>query len=514
MGGAPVRAERKAALGRALLLAALVAAAELAPAATVAAVAQAVDPEARYEAETRTLTLIPPPGVVPTVREAQNPPRLIAEWPATWGTVPRGLLYGAGLVYRFTVEVVGDPNTSGPTGARTRVTLYFRAPIDGAWTIAYSGVRTQIKLLPNDPEADFVRPLPKRTPRPAPRPMARITPAPVFPMAPTPRPLPGWMPARPLPPEPSFAPGQRLPVPNPFGSPGVPVEPVPTEAPPASPPPTPMPTIAPTPVPAPSLAPSPVPTPEPTQAPLVGPPAVDRPVYGSQLYVGAEVPVALSEVYPRGGSDTAVPWAPGGGFGWDHMLSEHVGLALSGRTVGYSILDDSATARGFEIKHKRDDYELGAGVRGRMAFGGGLEGMLQPGLLVRAVRASTTHAALTGGVASPAAEVDTTDYLSASWLAYGGAIRGGFGWRAGGPFALVSFAEFRYLANGSVMTPSVPSFFPMWGWRAGAEAKLDFEGWGLGVGYAQGHDEHGGTTAAEKLTQDGGTPFLRGYWLY
>lgn len=532
-----MRAERGAAVGRALLLAGVVAAADLAPAATGEALAQpygqpdapsygqpvarpvprsffppnappvappasqAVDPEARYEPDTRVLTLIPPPGVVPTVREAKNPPRLIAEWPATWGTVPRGLLYGAGLVYRFTVEVVGD---------RTRVTVYLRAPIDGAWTIAYAGPRTQIKLLPDEPEAEFVRPIPKRTPRPAPRPMVRITPAPVFPLAPTPRPLPGWVPPRPLPPEPTYAPGDRLRVPDPFRSPAVPL----ASEPPATPAPTPAPTASPsplaTPVPLPSFAPSP----EPTPSPLVGPPAAERPVFGSQVFVGAEVPVGLSEVYPQGGSETTVPWAPGGGFGWDHMLSEHVGLAFSGRTIGYTILDASATARGFEVKHKRDDYELGAGVVARQAFGGGFEGMLQPGLLMRTVRASTTHAALTGGVAGPPAEVDTTDYLTANWLAYGGAIRGGLGWRPGGPFALVTFSEFRYLANGSVFTSAVPGFFPIWGWRAGAEARLDFEGWGLGLGYAQGHDEHGGATPAEKLTQDAGTPYLRAYWLY
>lgn len=497
-------------LARALLLAALVGTAELAPPAAGPAAAQAVDPEARYEPVDRVLTLIPPPGVVPTVRELKDPPRLVAEWPATWGTTPRGLLYGAGLVQRFTVEIVGTS---------TRVTLYFRAPIDGQWTLSANGPRTQIKLLPNDYDADYVRPIPKRTPRPAPMPMARITPKPVFPIAPTPRPLPGMAPVRPLPPEPSWRPDDRLPVPAPYGSPLVavpepslpPTPPPPVPATPAPVPATPVPTPVATPVPAPSVAPTAAPTPEPLIPPVT---PVDRPVYGSQVWVGAEPPVAYSEVYPAGGSDTSLPFGLGGGFGWDHMLSENVGLAIGGRTAGFVITDEAASTRGFEVKHRRDDFELGAGVRGRMAFGGGLEGMLQPGLLVRAARASTTHAAITGGVAGAAAEVDTTDYLSANWLAYGGAVRGGLGWRAGGPFALSAFGEFRYLANGSVFTPAVPAFFPMWGWRAGAEAKLDFEGWGLGLGYAQGHDEHGGTTAADKLTQDGGMPFLRGYWLY
>ena len=224
------------------------------------------------------------------------------------------------------------------------------------------------------------------------------------------------------------------------------------------------------------------PSSEPTPAPAG--PVVDRPVFGSQVHVGAEVPLNFTEVYPLGASDTSLPFGLGSGFGWDHMLSEHVGIALSGKATGYQILDDAFTARGFEIRHRRDDVEVGAGVRGRMAFGAGFEGMLQPGLLVRTVRAATTHAAVGGA----AADVDTTDYLSASWLAYGGAIRGGLGWRVAGPFSLLGTGEFRYLANGTVFTPSVAPFFPMWGWRAGGEAKLDFEGWGLGLGYAQGHD--------------------------
>jgi hypothetical protein len=246
-----MRPELPPAIARAAVAVLVAAGAAVVPSLAPPAAAQtAAAPEARYDPVTRVLTLSPPPGVVPVVTEGEDPPRLVAEWPGTRGTAPRALLFGAGMVYRFLVEAVGD---------RTRVTVFLRAPLDGGWTVAYTGATTQIKLAPNDPEADFVRPMPKRTPRPAPQmPLGRITPAPVFPMAPTPRPLPGMAQVPELPPGgPSPGPNEPLPVPNPFGGPG--------EAPDDGPTAAPQPTITATPMPVASA--SPTPTPEPSMVP-------------------------------------------------------------------------------------------------------------------------------------------------------------------------------------------------------------------------------------------------------
>ena len=463
------------------------------PFAPVALAAPLVEPEARYEAETFTLTLVPPPGVVPTITEGRNPVRIIAEWPGNWNTAPRGILYGAGPVYRFLVEAIGE---------RTRVTLFFRNELEAGYTVGVINGKTIVRISRGDSPFAYVPPLPKRTPRPAPPIAYRVTPAPVFPVAPTARPLPGWAQPRPLPPVPN--PAWRHNVPAPFPYAGQP------SAAPWTPAPTPVPV---TPAPA-TPAPTPVPLPVATPTPPPLPAMAERPVFGSQLYFGGEPGVMMSERYPQGGVDASIPWTLGGGFGWDHMFSESVGLAIAGRTQGYVLDDDAVRARGFEAKHKRDEYELTAGIRGRMAFGGGLEGMLQPGLLTRYVSASTTHAKLTGGVPGDAVPVDTTDYLSSSWLGIGPAVRAGLGWRLGGPFALATYGDFRYVATGSVLTQGVDAFFPMMGWRAGGEARLDLDGFGLALGYVMGHDGHAGTGAADTLDQDGGTAYGRASWLY
>jgi hypothetical protein len=461
------------------------------------ATAQAREPEARFETETLTLQLLPPVGQRPAVIELEDPPRIVAEWNGTATTAPRALLYGAGPVARFAVEIVGS---------RTRVTLTLRAKLDGGWNLGRVGAKTLVRLLPNDAESAYIRPLPTRTPRPAPRIVGlRVTPAPVYPLAPTPRPLPDWPLERLLPADGSPGPTDRHLVPDPFPY----NEP---SAPPATPalveeqP-------SPTPTPAPSEEPTDMPDPEATPRPsdsLLG----ARAAFGSQVWIGAEPPVILTETYPVGGADISVPFGLGGGFGWDHMFTQQVGLSLAAQTQGYQIDDEAVRAKGFEIKHKRDDYEVGGGVRLRQPFGGGFEGMLQPGVLLRGSRATTTNAQLTDGVAGPAVDVPTTDYLTSSWLAYGGSVRGGLGWHAEGPFGLTTFGEYRYLASGSVMTANVPAFFPLSGWRAGGEARLDFDGWGLSAGFVYGMDGYSGTLATDTFSRAGGTATLRASWLY
>lgn len=484
----------RAELARALLIVAMATCGGVLPLAVAPAVA--LEPEARYEPENLTLLLSPPAGQRPAVVELQDPPRLVVEWNGTSGTAPRALLYGAGPVARFAVEIIGS---------RTRVTLTMRARLDGGWNVAQIGAKSVVRLLPNDTESAYIRPLPKRTPRPAPRIVGlRVTPAPVFPLAPTARPLPGWPLARELPPTASPGLTDRLPVPDPF----------PQGDPEGQFFPTPVP-IAVAPTPEATAVPVAIATPEPTPTPalpasLSGP----RAAFGSQVWLGAEPLVLLTETYPAAGVDLNLPFGLGGGLGWDHMFTEQVGLSLAAQTQGYVIDDEAVKARGFEIKHKRDDFEFGGGVRLRQPFGAGFEGILQPGLLLRGSRATTTHAKLTNGTAGDAIDVPTSDYLTSTWLAYGGAVRTGLGWHSDSPFALLTWGEYRYLASGSMLTPSVPTFFPLSGWRAGGEARLDFDGWGLSAGVVYGMDGYTGALAADTLNRAGGTGFLRAAWLY
>jgi hypothetical protein len=152
------------------------------------------------------------------------------------------------------------------------------------------------------PEAPTETPVPIAMGTPKPRPTARPT------TRPTARPT-----SKPLTPAPSMAPGTRI-------------TPVPVPTPSAEETPTPIAEATPTPMTAETPAPAFTPEPLPSEAPAV----VEQEfmVFGSRVYLGADAPLSLTESYPDGGSEIALPGAASGVpfgtagavFCWDQMF--------------------------------------------------------------------------------------------------------------------------------------------------------------------------------------------------
>jgi hypothetical protein len=263
-------------------------------------------------------------------------------------------------------------------------------------------------------------------------------------------------------------------------------------------------------------SPSPPPVAPPAAPPASEAPGLEpsaRPAFASRLVAGLELPVAWQERFEAGRSDSAVPLGLGAGVEWDHWLTPNVGLGLSARSVGF-VLEDQAVASRFKVRHRRDDTELAAALRGRWPLGLGLEGLLASGLVVRGVSSLTTQAVVTNGTPGAAVEVDTTDWLSANWLAFGGDVRAGLGWRPLPALAWTAWGSYRVLPTGQVLTAGVPTFLPLHGWRLGTELRYEVSPFEVSVGWVQAADGFTGTTPDRSLSQSGGLLQLRGGWVY
>ncbi|MEB3328229.1 MAG: hypothetical protein VKQ33_03230 [Candidatus Sericytochromatia bacterium] len=462
-------------------------------AAPVPVVAQAWGPEYVYDAAAGSIVLTPPSGARPRVLEVLAPPRLVAEWVGTEGVVPRLDRHAFGPVSHVRVETLA---------ARTRVTFWLRAPLaEGVRLVPFGrGMLITLRLHraghPRRPRGV------DRTPRPAGRaPLARITPAPVFPAGgpgfpgPFPFDAPGPVPVRTPPP-----------VAQPPGPPDVGA----TAAPPAPAVPAVTQAAGPSGLPGEALPPPP---PPPVAAGPGDPGPSPRPAFASRVVVGLELPVAWRETFEAGRSDSTVPLGLGAGVQWDHWLTPTVGLGLGLRSVGF-VLEDQAVASRFRVRHRRDDTELAAALRGRWPLGQGVEALVASGVLVRGVSSLTTQAVVVNGTPGAALEVDTTDWLSANWLAFGGDVQAGLGWRLLPELAWTAWGGYRVLPTGQVLTPGVAPFLPLHGWRLGTELRYALAPFELSLGWVQAADGFTGTTPDRNMAQAGGRLQLRAGWVY
>ena len=243
--------------------------------------------------------------------------------------------------------------------------------------------------------------------------------------------------------------------------------------------PTPQPTFMPTP----PIEPSAEPTPPPPEL-NVGP----RKVFDSHLLVGATFPLGITETYPTGGSDLSIPFDIGGDIDLAWVPTDNFGVGLNTHAMSYKFTDDDAALNAAQqILHQRDDYELAIGPIFRLPFPAGFEMYLRPGFAVRSVGVTTTAQPLdadgnpTGDTPAP---VNGDSYLTSGFLAYGGQIQGGVGWRILDPLSVAVTGEYNYLLAGGLSKTDVqPSILPLTGFRAGAQVRLDFAPLGLEAGY-------------------------------
>ncbi|MEB3284507.1 MAG: hypothetical protein VKN33_04395, partial [Candidatus Sericytochromatia bacterium] len=198
---------------------------------------------------------------------------------------------------------------------------------------------------------------------------------------------------------------------------------------------------------------------------------------------------------------------------WEHWLDPRWGFAVGVRTQGYNI-DDTSARPLFSVRHRRDEGELNGAIRARIPLAWGLETLWHAGGFVRGVTALTTHARLNNNVVGPSVAVDTTDYLSANWLALGGDLRGALAGRLVGPFSWFAFGEYRLTPFGSVFTRAVPSFLPLSAVRGGAEIQASYFGLAFAMGYSLGTEGSLGRTPENRLWQTGGLFHLRTGWAY
>lgn len=434
---------------------------------------------AAYDETRAILHLKVPPGVRPVVQHLADPPRVVARWRSRRAVPSQQQDFITSWVRRMRVE-------SGQ-GIVT-VTLALRETLPEGFRARLVPGGVQVMLDPASftarvaPQITFVKPSP------------RVTPVPVVPREPEPRrfPEPGARPS--LPPraagsdfyayqEPDLLPRPRRRPPE--GRMGV-------------------------------VPPRPMSEREPRRRPQRRTTrGREAPVsaFPSRLMLGPEFGVAMREVFQAGRSLSNTPFAPGVGVAWEHWFAPQWGLALAARTAGYSI--DSASARPlFAVRHRRDEGELNVALRGRWPLGWGLETMLHGGVLVRGVTALTSQARVNNGVVELWVPVDTTDYLSANWLAAGGELRGALAGRLAGPFGWMAYGEYRLTPGGWVQTNGVPGFFPLSGVRGGAELRADYFGLAFALGYSLSTEGTLGQTPANTLWQTGGLVHLRTGWVY
>lgn len=434
-----------------------------------------------YDEGANTLTLtIPYRGRNPyRVLWLNGPNRLVVDIEGLHLTGKRSLFIGGGVVTRI-------------RAARwqrniTRVVFDLAQPADLRTVTDGSSQSLMLTVYPRGSEPAMMggtpvmmepiaqaTPRPRATPRPAPTvPSTRITPAPVY----TPEPM------------------------------------VPT------PEPTVMPTPEPTPVPTEEPVEVEIPIEEPTPMPEESPTAVEERefmVFGSRFTAGADLPLSLAETYPLGKSNSSISGIiPVGAFSWDQMFTPNVGISANMKAMSYTFDDQAATftgAIGSKIAHRRDEYEGGLGIRGRLGLPAGLELMLQPGFMVRSVGVQNLLFPIVGGVASPLATGSATtlnEYMYSGYLGYGASVGFGLGWHLIGPLSLAVTGEGDYLFAGSMNVPNVPSVFPMIGIKGGGEVRLDLGWFGLAAGYNLTNYTHSGSATGDNLAQSWSGPYVK-----
>lgn len=408
-----------------------------------------------YDERGGVLTLSVPYGARNPYRVLwlNGPNRLVVDIEGLLINGKRNLFIGSGVVERIRAARFNKTTT--------RVVFDLSSPADLRTVTDGSGQRLLISVYPRGgapavaPVAPQVRPTPVPTP-----PEVRITPVPLFTPPPVVEPTPAPVET------PVFATPEPTPIPMPTTDAYDPFEPIePTEP----------------------------------EAPVVV--EEEAMVFGSRLTFGADVPLALTESYPAGGSDSTVS-SPllGGTFAWNQMFTPNVGMSLGMRAIGYTLRDAAVTETGSDLTHKRDDIEGDVGIRFRLPLGGGLEMMAEPGFMLRAMMVQNK---LDG------ADTIVDEYLYSPWLGYGPKVGAGLGWRVFGPLSLVATGEFNYFMAGTMFLPSVDPVFPMIGIRAGGEARMDFGFLGLAAGYNFTNYSFSGAAAGGTLSQTWSGPYVR-----
>jgi hypothetical protein len=191
----------------------------------------------------------------------------------------------------------------------------------------------------------------------------------------------------------------------------------------------------------------------------------------------------------------------GGVFGWEQMFTPNFGLTLGGNALAYTIEDEASTNAGVTISHKRSDYSGALRLRARLPLVAGLELAVDPGLMVRMVGVDNAQA----GNALPALD----QYLYTGWLGYGPSVAGGLGWHLFGPLSIAGVGEFNYLMAGGMNSASVTPIFPLMGWKAGGEMRLDMGALGVTAGYNLTNWSFNGGDANSTLTQSWSGPYLK-----
>lgn len=294
--------------------------------------------------------------------------------------------------------------------------------------------------------------------------------------------------------------------PEPVAMPYVAV-PTPKPTPTPEPEPTPEPTPDPTPIPLPSEDPGPMvsePSPLPTEVPNLGPPKV----FGSRLWVGGEVPLGVSEVFPGGQSDATTGLSfSGGAFGYEQMFTDMLGMSLKVQAVGMKYREDGAAQANLNVIHDRMDVLGQLGLRFRLGLPANLEVMVEPVGAVRTVQAGTQVTdAIDPGLAVALPQSGTLHFLGSNYLSAGGGGNLGLGWRVAGPFSLVAQGGARYLFVLSQTAPlGSPSISPLLDLRADLEARADFGNFGLALGFSPLNR----TMGANSYTQSWMGPYAR-----
>jgi hypothetical protein len=141
--------------------------------------------EVGFQTDRQTLSVPLGAGGVPAMVELANPPRLVVDLPGTALAIGQDMVYPVGRVSRMVVEHVGS---------RSRVTLYLRQPVRGAWSLGFQQGRLLISLpqLRGSAAQTPPAPLPKSTLMPGvsatPKPIVKASPKPAIKASPKPKP--------------------------------------------------------------------------------------------------------------------------------------------------------------------------------------------------------------------------------------------------------------------------------------------------------------------------------------
>ena len=104
---------------------------------SLATQAAAVQPEISFQPDRQILAVPLTSGGVPALVELANPPRLIVDLPGTPVGAGEDRVFPVGRVSRLIVQKVG---------VHTRVTLYLRQAVHGAWSLGFQDGRLLISL--------------------------------------------------------------------------------------------------------------------------------------------------------------------------------------------------------------------------------------------------------------------------------------------------------------------------------------------------------------------------------